>query len=290
MKDVLIFSFLFILLTGCDTSEPIESNDALLPKKIKTEQSYNGEPLYDYTHITTFEYDGYNRPVNILREYYRRLKTETADKNILQHIISTKLQYSLIEDFVTQTDIIKSRISDGYDTHTETRVYNITSGGDNKIEITLDGKFKETIDLSKGLAVKYNRVVYSDIPEEKIFNYTEEYKYNSEGDISEYIHTQEEYSRTEKYSYDGYNGVYKHMNIPQWLFIALLGSEGRIHNIKEISTLHNNKFTLYGNNINKYNSSGYVKEREFRPNSQLDGASSSKTTYEYIDAIIYKLD
>lgn len=280
-----ILFLLSILFIACDSSDDFRLDDALLPKKVTTKQSYNAEPQYDYMHIITFEYDAFNHPVNIVRETYRRLQTEKENKNVLTYSKSTKLEYLLIEDMVKQTDVIKSRVEDNnYSTHTETRVYNVASGGNNIIEITLDGKYKETIELSGGLAVKYNKVVYSDVPEEKIYNYVEEYKYNAKGDVSEYTYSSEEYTNTERYSYDGYNGIYKHMNIPQWLFISLFGNEGRISNITDIYTSHDNGFVPFAKNINKYNSGGYVQEVEFRPDSEWIGIWGSKTTYEYIKA------
>lgn len=288
MKNVLKLSLiLFFFLTACDSDDSLEFqlDDALLPTKIVTTQSYDAEPQYDYTHITTFEYDGSDHLITMLKETYRRLNNETEDKNILVYSISTKLEYSLTENIVTQTDNIKFQVNSGYDTRTETRVYNIVSG-ENIIEVTLDSKYKETIELSKGLVVKYNRVAYSAIPEQTTFNYTQEYKYNDKGNISEYTYTtgNNDYTNTEKYSYDTYNGIYKHVNIPQWLFIVLFSNTGQTNNIKEIDTSHGDKFVPFAKNINKYNSSGYVSEVEYRPDPDWDGIWGSRTTYEYTKA------
>jgi hypothetical protein len=148
MKKIFFFLLFPDIFAGCDTSEPIESDNSLLPKTIKTEQSYDAEPQYDYTHITTFEYDNSDRPVNILKETYRRLNNEKADKNVLVYSISRKLEYSVYSTSekslsstdlvgITQTDVIKSWIKDNdYSTHTETRVYDLKSEKNNLIEIT----------------------------------------------------------------------------------------------------------------------------------------------------------
>lgn len=290
MKNVLKLSFiLFLFLTACDSddSEKFQLDNAFLPKKIVTKQSYDAEPQFTYTHITTLEYDNLNHPVAIVKESYRRLNDDAEDKNVLVYSISTKLEYSLTEDIVTRTDNIKSQESYGHGTRTETRVYNIVSS-ESIIEVTLDDKYKETIELSKGLAVKYNRVAYSAVSGQTTFNYTEEYKYNDKGNISEYTYTtgNNDYTNTEKYSYDSYNGTYKHVNIPQWLFIVLFSNTGQTHNIKEIDTSHGDKFVPFARNINKYNSSGYVSEVEYRPDSEWIGLWGSKTTYEYVRANI----
>lgn len=293
MKNVLKLSLiLFLFLTACDSddSPKFQLDDALLPTKIVTMQSYDAEPQYDYTHITTFEYDGSDHLMTMLKETYRRLNNEKEDKNTLIYRISTRLEYSLTENIVTQTDNMKFQVTTGYDTRTETRVYNIASG-ENIVNVTLDGKYKETIELSNGLGVKYNRVAYSDIPEQTTFNYTEEYKYNDKGNISEYTYIRgaKEYTKTEKYSYDTYNGIYKHVNIPQWLFIVLFNNTGQTNNIKEINILQGDKFVPFGKNINNYNSSGYVSEVEYHPNLDWDGIWGSRTTYEYTKAnVIYE--
>ena len=305
MKKIFFLSSLFLIFfVGCDTSEPIESDNSLLPKTIKTEQSYDAEPQYDYTHITTFEYDNSDRPVKILKETYRRLNNEKADKNLLVYSISRKLEYSVYSKSekslssrdlvgVTQTDVIKSWIKDNdYSTHTETRVYDLKSEKNNLIEVMLNGKFKETIELSKDLAVKYNKVRFSNPPEENTINYTEEYKYNNKGDVSQYNYISlldDRYASEEKYLYDSFNGVYKHMNIPQWLFIALFGNEGRIHNIREIHVVHDGKETPFAENIYRYNSEGYAKESVYRPNSELVGIWGSKTTYDYVKAKVSQM-
>jgi hypothetical protein len=285
MKNALKLSFILLslFLTGCDSSDDFRMDDALLPKTIKTRQRYDAEPWYEYTHITTFEYDESNRPVTILKETYRR--ADGKSENVLANSVSRKLVYSLTEDMVTQTDFYETLLkANNYFTHTETRVYNIAPGNRNEIEITLDSKYKETIELSDGLAVKMNRVTYSDIPEEPVFYYTEEFKYNSRDDISQYTYSIKDYTSANKYEYDRNNGVYKHLNIPQWLFISLFGNEGRISNITDIYTSHDKGFVPLAKNINKYNSGGYVKEVEYRPDSEWLGIWGSKTTYEYIKA------
>jgi len=258
-------------------------SDALLPKTITTKQTYNAEPQYEYTHITTFEYDDSNRLKGVLKETYRRTQNSDED-NTLVNSITRELEYSLAENIITQTDFYKTWIkANDYSTYTETRVYNIASGESNVIEVMLDGKYKETIELSNGLAVKMNRVAYSSVPEEVIFNYTEEYKYNTKGDISEYTYSANDYTNTKKYEYDSRNGVYKHLNIPQWLFISLFGDEGRFQNVKSISVMHDGQFTPFGNNANKYNRSGYVEEVVYSPDPKWVGIWGSKTTYEYIN-------
>ena len=76
------------------------------------------------------------------------------------------------------------------------------------------------------------------------------------------------------------------MNIPQWLFIALFGNEGRIHNIREIYVVHAGKETPFAENIYRYSSEYYAKESVYRPNSELEGIWGSKTTYEYVKSQI----
>lgn len=280
------FKLTFILLfflTACDSSESYRLDNELLPKKITTMQSYDAEPWFDYTHITTFEYDDSNRPTTILKETYRKRNTEKNSKDTLVNSVSRKLEYNLSDNAVKQTNVIKKWIKENeYNTHTETCVYDITNTND-AIDVTLDGKHKGKIELSKGLAVKYSRVAYSAVPEQEIYIYTEEYKYNDKGDISDYTYIVDNYFSKEKYSYDGYNGVYKHMNIPQWLFIALFGNEGRINNINDIYVSHDDDFVPFGNNINRYNSSGYVTEVVYRPDSEWIGIWGSKTTYKYVN-------
>jgi hypothetical protein len=286
MKNILkLLTVSLLLLTACDSTENnmVVNGEGFLPQKIVTQQSYDAEPWYDYTHITSFEYDNTNRPVTIVKETFRKSNTEADDNDVLTYSITQTLEYSLTEDIVKRTDVIKSPVSDGYDTRTETRVYNITSG-ENIIEVTLNDTEKERIELSDGLVTKYDRKFLYFSNENGIGGYTEKFKYNDKGDISEYTHISlnDDYTSTQKYSYDNYNGIYKNINIPQWLFIALFGNEGRINNITDINILSNNTYIPYGKNVYKYNSDGYVEEANFTPDSNWIGLWGSKTTYQYV--------
>lgn len=283
MKNILkLLTVSLLLLTACDsTGNMVVNGKDFLPKQIVTKQSYDAEPWYDYTHITNFEYDDTNRPVTIVKETFRKLNTETGGSDVLTYSITQKLEYSLDQNIVKQTDVIKSPVSDGYDSRTETRVYKIAS---NTIEVTLNDIKKETIELSNGLVTKYNRKFLYFPNENGIDGYTQEFKYNSKGDISEYTYISivDDYTSTQKYSYDNYNGTYKSMNIPQWLFISLFSNEGRINNITDINILSNNTSIPYGKNVYKYNSDGYVEEANFTPDSNWIGIWGSKTTYQYV--------
>lgn len=284
MKNILkLLTVSLLLLTACDSTENnmVVNGEGFLPKSIVTKQSYDAEPWYDYTHITNFEYDDTNRPVTIVKETFRKLNTETGGSDVLTYSITQKLEYSLDQNIVKQTDVIKSPVSDGYDSRTETRVYKIAS---NAIEVTLNDIKKETIELSNGLVTKYDRKFLYFPNENGIDGYTQEFKYNSKGDISEYTYISivDNYTSTQKYSYDNYNGTYKSMNIPQWLFISLFSNEGRINNITDINILSNNTYIPYGKNVYKYNSDGYVEEANFTPDSNWIGIWGSKTTYQYV--------
>lgn len=284
MKNILkLLTVSLLLLTACDSTENnmVVNGEGFLPKSIVTKQSYDAEPWYDYTHITSFEYDNTNRPVTIVKETFRKSNTEPKDNDVLTYSITQKLEYSLDQNIVKQTDVIKSPVSDGYDSRTETRVYKIAS---NAIEVTLNDIKKETIELSNGLVTKYDRKFLYFPNENGIDGYTQEFKYNSKGDISEYTYISivDNYTSTQKYSYDNYNGTYKSMNIPQWLFISLFSNEGRINNITDINILSNNTYIPYGKNVYKYNSDGYVEEANFTPDSNWIGIWGSKTTYQYV--------
>jgi len=202
--------------------------------------------------------------------------------------VSTELIYNS-DGTVSRSDLIRGVKSDGkgnndYIETVNTLDYKEIKDIIYKVEITVNGKYTETMEIANLLVSKYNGVTFTDIPESSVLDYTKEYGYYADANISTYNYTIGDYTSTKKYVYDNHNGLYSMVNIPQWLFVSLFGEEGKSKNVREITVLDDDKFVPLEDVVYDYNPQNYPVKAVSRPAPEWNGLTGSTTVIEYQEA------
>lgn len=271
-----------ILLAGClnEGNENIGGNVPLLPKQIVQQAVLDAEPNYLYTYRKSFEYDDLNRPTTITDVTSRTYGTTQAIEVVYSNTIT--LEYPKTGATVKRTEKKKLITTSGQNEITETRDYYALSGNNSKtIKIIVNGQEEntETIELNeKKQVVRYLRNESAIQPSIAV---KEEYSYDNWGNVSQHDNYSGEYHSARRYTYDNYNGIFRYLNIPQWLAVTMFDIEHIANNAKRISVkTTGDTFSEYGWNQYRYNGYGYPIEQVFE--SDWLGIWSSKTRIEYM--------
>ncbi|GEM_PF-1637537 len=306
IKHIFIFVFLcgFLLSnTACDNDdniipvkkddppkeeeeepgEDIKDDSPLLPVFIKRTYVLNADPFHDNIDSVVFTYDHLNRLVRRSTTtsfiYHETKKEQVGYQSILNIVYNTN-------GTITTTDSLYYN----YDKEKEVRLVNVRiyQPDTSQVHITLNDNLKESIELKKGRPVKYNKISLYPSAGSPYSYSTGKYSYNEKGNIITHADIPG-IKYEQRFKYDNHNGIFKHLNMPPWLIVDILGIEHLRNNMTKQYSVFSGETMLSNYNEYKYNSNGYPVEINDRPAPDMIGYWGSRSIVEYIPAILLPL-
>jgi hypothetical protein len=309
-KDILYFlpiTLCILFFASCDKLDDkviigktedykkIESDDEiatddltpLLPSLIKVKSIEEQDAYSEYLYTIDFEYDEMNRPIKM--QYLKERKDLETD--IRTTIYQNNVSYTYNDKPIIKKESDIYELIYGYLYHyMGKREYTIEENDESVINILVDESYIEKIKQYTGNIIYYYGLDISYSPDIQFAENLQKYYCDSEWNIKEYNYITEDIFAARQLRTDGYNGIFKHVNLPAWFMISqwnyeFIGLEHLFNNTKEIwmYDVYRDRYVPFMMNSYKYNSYGYPVEKIDQFESGW-GESASIMTIEYIEA------
>ncbi|MDL2264999.1 hypothetical protein LJC43_01250 [Parabacteroides sp. OttesenSCG-928-G21] len=270
-----------------DDEKATEDLTPLLPSLIKVKSIEENDLYSEYLYTIDFEYDEMNRPLKM--QYIKERKNLETGVRTMIHKNNVSYTYNDEPIIKKESDIYE--LIYGYLYHyTGKREYAIEENDESVINVLVDESYSEKIKQHAGNVIYYYGLDVSYSPNLQVIENLQKYYCDSEWNIKEYNYITEDFFSARQLRTDGYNGIFKHVNLPAWFMISqwnyeFIGLEHLFNNAREIwmYDLYRDRYVPFLVNDYKYNSHGYPIEKTDWYESGW-GESTSTMTIEYIEA------
>lgn len=258
----------------------------LLPSHISV-KSIEENDSFEYLYSIDFEYDRINRPIK-MHYIKEKINPETNTKST---VYQNNVSYTYADEPMIKKESDIYELSYGYLYHFKgERKYTIDENDESIINILVDDSYNEQIKQYANNIIYYYGldVIYS--PNLQVAENLQKYYCDSTWNLKEYNYITEDTYSARQLRTDGYNGIFKHVNLPRWFMISqwnyeFIGLEHLFNNTREIWMYNSFKerYQPFAENFYKYNSYGYPIEKIDQCLPGWGGATNIMTI-EYIEA------